>query len=104
MAIENQVIRLAELPGDEPRISDMEFEKCHFQGPAVIVPTGCEFSFNTFDAPSEDALLWEVPPSRTEVVGAILVERCRFTNCRFMGIGIAGPPDTIAQFRTMQST
>jgi uncharacterized protein YjbI with pentapeptide repeats len=95
---EQETVQIAELAGDEATISELSFEGCEVRGPAVILPQGCEFSGTQFEG-ALDALLWEIPVERTRVVGAILVDRCRFSDCTFSNIGIAGPPQAIAGFR-----
>jgi len=43
--------------------------------------------------------LWEIPPERTEVIGAILLRNCTFEGCTFINVGFAGPPEFIEQVR-----
>lgn len=75
-----EVIRLAELAGDEARIEDRVFEDCQILGPAIIVPQESGFFDSTWTAGggSVEAILWEVPPHHRLIVGAILVRLCEF--------------------------
>ena len=93
-----EIIRIALVADQNGAIRDAEFADCHITGPAVILPRGCEFTGCSFDG-DVDAILWEVPATRREVVGPVLVDGCRFVGCRFMLVGIAGAPDAIADFR-----
>jgi hypothetical protein len=96
---ENEVIRIALLAGDEGVIRDTAFERCDIKGPAVLAPMGeTVIEHNHFEG-DPDALLWEVPAQRTNVIGAVGVENCRFTGCHFLGVGLAGPTDFLKQFR-----
>lgn len=95
---QGQVVRIALFAGDGAVIRDATFESCDVRGPAVLVPTGkTVMEHNRFDG-TADALLWEIPPDRSNVIGAIALENCTFTGCHFMNIGIAGPPDVIRAF------
>ena len=95
---ESAVIRVAELAGEEGRLEGFVFRNCDLKGPAVLVPQGSNFaSTNLIGAP--DALLWEIPPDRPEVIGAILVRNCTFESCTFLNLGLAGPPDFVKQVR-----
>jgi hypothetical protein len=97
-AIRNEVIRLPELAVTEPIIKDADFDNCLILGPAVVVPLGVNFVSSTFEGDPE-ALFWEVPKNRQNVVGAIALLNCTFNKCRFSGVGIAGPRDALEQFR-----
>jgi hypothetical protein len=95
---EGEVVRIALLAGDEGIVRNATFERCDIKGPAVVVPLRkTVIEHNRFDG--GDAVLWEVPPERPEVVGAIGLEDCTFTGCHFMKVGIAGPPELIAKFK-----
>jgi len=96
---ENEVVQIALLAGNDGVIRDTAFEGCHVKGPAVIAPRNTDFAHNTLDAPDTDALLWEVPPERKRIVGAILVEDCAFRGCTFSMVGITGPKALVDQFR-----
>lgn len=98
---EEQVVRIALFGGGGP-IRGRTFERCDIRGPAVVVPSGKTVSeYNTFDG-SADAVLWEIPPDRSKVIGAIALEDCTFIRCRFANIGIAGPRDVIRAFLGLQ--
>jgi len=94
---EQQVVRIALFAGDG-RIRGETFERCDIRGPAVIVPLGKTVSeHNSFDG-TADAVLWEIPPERSRLIGAVALESCTFIRCRFTNIGIAGPGDLIRAF------
>ncbi len=92
------VIRIAELAGEQGVLEGFVFEGCDLKGPAVVVPQGSNFA-NTNLVGDPDALLWEIPPDRPEVIGAILVRNCTFEGCTFINVGLAGPPEFVEQVR-----
>lgn len=92
------VIRITELAGEQGVLEGFVFEGCDLKGPAVLVPQGSNFA-NTSLIGDPNALLWEIPPDRPQVIGAILVQNCTFEGCTFINVGIAGPPDFIRQVR-----
>jgi len=92
------VIRISELAGEQGVLEGFVFEGCDLKGPAVVVPQGSNFA-NSSLVGDPDALLWEIPPDRPEVIGAILVRNCTFEDCTFMNVGFAGPPEFIEQVR-----
>lgn len=95
----NEVVRISELTVNTSMIEDLEFSNCRIIGPAVlaflsdVTATHC-----TWNAPSLEAVFWEVPPERGPVVGVVGVNRCVFSNCVFENIGVAGPPEMRAVF------
>jgi hypothetical protein len=93
-----EVIRLALIADTDATVRDREFADCQINGPAVMVAHSCEFTNCGWDGEPE-SLFWEIPPPRSLVIGAVLVQGCRFIGCRFSGVGIAGPPDAIAKWR-----
>lgn len=95
----DRVIRITELAGDRGVIENARFIGCDIKGPGVIVLKDSTLSDSNLGGPSADAVLWEIPPTRPVVVGAILAQGCEFDRCTFMNIGFAGPPDLIAQMR-----
>ena len=95
----DKVIRPWDVAEQDGSMRELVFEKCHVEGPAVLVPMGCSFISNTFEADSS-AMFWEIDPStRPVIVGAFHVVNCTFEECRFRNVGFAGPPELIAQFR-----
>jgi hypothetical protein len=95
---EGEVIRIALLAGDEGVIQNQSFERCDIKGPAVVLPLESVLEHNRIDGPP-DAVLWEIPPPRTHVIGAIALQNCRFTGCHFMNIGFAGSREFIAKLK-----
>ena len=92
------VIRIAEFAGEQGILESFVFEGCDLKGPAVLVPQGSTFA-NTNLLGNPDAFLWEIPPDRPQVIGAILVRNCTFEGCTFMNVGFAVSPEFIEQTR-----
>ncbi len=92
------VIRIAELAGEQGVLEGFVFEGCDIKGPVVLVPQDSTFA-NSSLVGDPDALLWEIPPDRPEVIGAILVRNCTFEGCTFINVGLAGPPEFVEQVR-----
>jgi hypothetical protein len=96
---EDRVVRMADLAGESGLVDSVTFVGCDVKGPAVLVPQGCTLTNCNLGGPSADAILWEVPASRTVIVGAILAKNCVFERCHFFNVGFAGPPELIRQIR-----
>jgi hypothetical protein len=95
----NEVVRLAELTVNTSTIRGQEFSNCRIIGPAILALLGgVTISHCTWDAPSLDAVFWEVPPERGVVVGAVGVIDCTFSACTFENVGVAGPPEMRSEF------
>ena len=92
------VIRISELAGEQGVLEGFVFESCDLKGPAVVVPQGSNFASSRLVG-DPDALLWEIPPNRPEVIGAILVRNCTFEDCTFINVGFAGPAEFVEQVR-----
>ncbi len=92
------VVRVAELAGDGGVLDGFVFEDCHLKGPAVMIVQGSNLA-NSSLIGDANALLWEIPPDRPEVIGAILARNCTFEDCTFVNVGLAGPKDFIEQVR-----
>jgi hypothetical protein len=100
----NLLMRISDLAVTDDFIDGITFENCQIVGPAVLLPLeNCTFRSNTFEG-DEEAILWELRPPRTRVLGVIALRSCVFVGCRFTRIGIAGPPELIAQFRGGSAT
>jgi hypothetical protein len=63
------------------------FEGCDLKGPVMLVPQGSNFT-NSSLVGDPDALLWEIPSDRPEVIGTVLVPNCTFEGCTFLKGGI----------------
>ena len=90
----DDIIRLADLTATTHIIDGLRFSNCHIMGPAVIVFRDSKIAHCRWNAPGVDAMFWEIPPDRTQVVGAVLCSNCEFVSCSFEQIGIAGTPAT----------
>jgi hypothetical protein len=94
-----EVIRIALVAGDEAAIRDKEFADCDIHGPGILyLGDGATLDGGTWDGPL-DALLWEIPPGRSVVIGAIHVENSSFIGCRFTNVGIAAHAAAVPQIR-----
>lgn len=85
-------LRVADLAGDSFAIAANHFKNCRIRGPAVLAMTNCRLSRNQMGGPP-DWIMWEVPPEREHVVGAVMVNDCTFEGCTFEGVGFAVRPD-----------
>jgi len=95
-----EVVRLALLAGNGSTIRDHQFTDCDVHGPAVVF--GGDFVHTRFDGEAH-ALIWEFAPTQTGVIGAILLENCRFVGCRFHNVGmIASPGEAEATRRAIR--
>lgn len=94
-----KVIRLCELTVTRALLENVTFEDCHLLGPAVVaVLDHNEFNGIVIDGELE-AVLWEVPPERKSVIGAIGLQGCKLRNCRLTDIGLAGPREFAQRIR-----
>ena len=95
----DEVIRLAVLAGDAATVRDLTFTNCDIQGPAVVLIDGGKLDGCSFTGGDIDAVVWELPPDRQGIIGAVHVLNCKFFGCRFENIGVTGLPDALANFR-----
>lgn len=94
----SQVIRITEMTVASTKIENRQFEDCLILGPAVVAFSGDNHLDNcSFEGPL-DALLWEIPPERPQVIGVVEVADCSFVKCRFQGVGFAGAKEFVDQF------
>jgi hypothetical protein len=98
-----EVFRLPDLltvaPGPDYIISNRNFQDCDFHGPAVFaVISGVNLSGPHINGDLE-AVLWEIPPSRTQIIGAFGLRNCDILGCSFTNIGFAGAPEMVRDFR-----
>jgi hypothetical protein len=93
----DQQLRVTDLVTDSVVIADKSFERCVILGPAVVVPAGSRFIGCSFEG-EPDAVVWEIPPSRTTLVGAIRLENCSFNACEFRGVGLGLGHDAAKEF------
>lgn len=91
----NQVVRLTDLAVTQEILDGLTFENCLILGPAVVAPMGeTVIEGSTFHGTAE-GMYWPVSPDRGVVIGAIGLNNCKFTRCRFERVGFAGPPELL---------
>jgi hypothetical protein len=96
---EGKVIRLVDEAGDAGVIEGFHFKNCRVKGPAVLLMQDKSGLIdNEFDGDPE-SILWEIPPDRERVVGAILVKNSTFEDCAFVNVGLAGPSEFVLRMR-----
>jgi hypothetical protein len=92
-------VRVVQLAESTDLIQGFQFFDCDIIGPAVLaVLDHVTLAHNTFDGDME-SVLWEVPHTRTRVLGAIGIRDCTFQDCRFHRIGLAGTAEFVAAFK-----
>lgn len=90
----DDVVRMAALTVNTLILEGLTFQNCQIIGPAILVPQGRTSLIHcTWDAPGADAVFWEIPVTRRFVVGAVAVLDCTFSACRFLNVGLGGPPE-----------
>jgi len=90
----DEVVRIAQLTVNTVILEGLTFQNCRIIGPAVLVPQGQTSLVHCgFDTPNVDAVFWDIPPTRSFVVGAIAIVDCTFSSCTFSQIGLGGPPE-----------
>lgn len=98
--IQARTVRITDFAVTEDVIANHRFENCVIFGPAVLAPLdSVSFVRSGFDG-TPAALFWEVPPERTQVIGAIGLVNCHFERCRFTRVGFAGPQQFLEYFRS----
>jgi hypothetical protein len=82
-----------------PTIKGQVFVDKDIVGPAVVVPLGTgTMQHCGFDG-DEVSVLWEIPKDRDRLSGAIALEDCTFLRCRFVNIGLVGPPEFMERIK-----
>lgn len=110
MILENQTVRITELPGVEEAadygnaLTGFRFNNCLLLGPVILFPRGDKVFFinSTINAPEGDreAILWELDEyRRTGVVGVIAIEDSVFYHCVFRHVGFVADKRGLNQFR-----
>lgn len=95
-----ETVRLTDLVQPQhPVLTDFTFERCEILGPAVVHFQASDLVACTWDAPNDDALIWDIDPvTRPFAIGAIAAVTCVFRQCTFKGIGIAADAAFREQF------
>jgi len=87
----DEIVRLAELTVTSSMLDGLTFVNCTIIGPAVLLFLhDVTIQHCSWDAPGQEAIFWLVEPGRAFVVGAIAVQNCTFSACRFSQVGVAG--------------
>jgi hypothetical protein len=88
-----------------PTIRFRKFEDCEIVGPAVVMLTKrTDLLYCIFPAPegqrrhTEEALFLELAPGR-HLAGMLEIEECKFDECVFSGVTIAGNGESIRQIK-----
>ena len=89
----DDAVRVSALTVNTAVIDSYVFTNCRIIGPAVFIPLGGQINHCAWEVDGIDDLFWDIPPTRSNVVGAVAIINCIFSNCRFEGIGLAGPPE-----------
>ena len=93
-------VRIVNLAESSDVLEGFDFNDCDIVGPAVLaVLDHVTMTHNSFDGDME-SVLWEVPRTRTRVLGAIGIRNCTFRDCRFHRIGLAGTAEFVVAFIT----
>ncbi|MFI4989916.1 MAG: hypothetical protein ACHQHO_03235 [Solirubrobacterales bacterium] len=95
----DQTLRIADLAVDADVLREKSFERCIIVGPAILVPAECRFISCSFEGDPE-TLIWEIPPERTRVLGAIRLDRCSFDACQFTRVGLGLAHEAAQEFIT----
>ncbi|GAA0612563.1 hypothetical protein GCM10009422_04380 [Brevundimonas kwangchunensis] len=87
----------------QPFIDGKTFERCRFEGPAVLLPlAGTTFdACNMGEASGDIRNLLLAPVGESKVVGVIPVRNCAFRDCAFYMVGFTGTTEFLKQFRQM---
>jgi hypothetical protein len=102
--LKNLAFRIADLVHEDIVIRNRTFEDCTLYGPAILCSVGTVLMTRCgFRAENPDDVFWELSEKQAtgqaNLVGVIGVEDCVFRDCNFVAIGLAGPPETIAQWK-----
>jgi hypothetical protein len=93
--------RISDLARQIPVIDGRIFESCWLFGPAVLVFTGSVDLAVAIVGDRPEDMLFTLEPGHSIVQGPIIVKDCVFRDCHFIGIGIMGQAEDIAQFRNI---
>jgi hypothetical protein len=104
--IKGETVRLTDLlpvegslQAGSPTLNDIDFVDCIVLGPAVLAPVDSSFEVVGLSEPIDD-VLWDLKMDDV-AVGALVVQNCTFSDCRFQKIGIAGPKHITNWFRAV---
>lgn len=90
-------VSVCELLAKHKVLRGLSFLDCQINGPAILYFQNCIVTDITTKY-GPDHVLWELKPGR-RLVGAVVADACTFENCMFHGIGIAGSPRQIKEWR-----
>ena len=91
-------VRIAEWGDERNVISNIGFEECIIEGPAVLATTGLGNLIDspTFEEPSVPVMV--TPPGFT-IFGILGMNGCTFRRCSFRRVGLATTADNAAKLR-----
>ena len=88
----NTTVRLTQKLRSGNLLEDLGFENCRIDGPAIILPQGCEFSHCEFFVPEGRAgwIAKKIGPGEPPPAGVIYLRNVRFVRCTIFNIGFVG--------------
>lgn len=101
MTFQNQTVRLGQFEiREDQTVEGLTCTDCLILGPQVVVLHGCTLEGCTWEHPGTDmsSILWRFPKAE-EIVGCLVLVNCTFVRCTFRGVGIAGDPEMLADWR-----
>jgi len=98
---QSQTVRLGQFEiREDQMVEGITATDCLILGPQVVVLHGCTLDHCSWEHPGTDigSILWRFPKA-PEVVGCLVLINCTFVRCNFRGVGIAGTPEMLADWR-----
>ena len=99
--LKDQVVHLGQFEiGEDQTLAGHKFTDCLILGPMVVVLVGCKLERCTFEHPGDEitSILWRFPKA-PQVAGCLALSECEFVQCRFRGVGIAGTPESLDDWK-----
>jgi hypothetical protein len=94
--------RITDLEPGSRIIRDRTFVDCVIHGPAIFVLDQSPLYEARLSPSDAESLLWDIG-YRGHLAGVIAIKHCVFRRCTFVGVGFAGPPQFIQEFRNALS-
>ena len=100
--IEGQTLHPWDLPIDSDlTIIEREFLRCDFRGPGMITFGGCRIERCAFERDAVESAI--AVPDGHRVVGGYMFQQCRFRECTFAGVRLAGTAGQLAGLGQLSS-